>query len=76
MDIVRMGIPSLVIIYIFFQKSKPNNTIHLYASILLFAVLMNLSFLIGQKLLPNIAILNNIAVKLFAIVSEGQTPTK
>ncbi len=60
MDIVRMGIPSLLIIYIFFQKTKPNNTIHLYASILLFAVLMNLSFLIGQKLLPNISILKNI----------------
>lgn len=60
MDIVRMGIPSIILIYLIFKNSIPYQFIQLYITIILFALSMHTTFIIGQKFLPQIKTLNHI----------------
>lgn len=60
MDIVRMGIPSIMLIYLIFKNSIPYQFIQLYITIILFALSMHTMFIIGQKFLPQIKTLNHI----------------
>lgn len=60
MDLVRLGVPSIIILYIFYKNKNIRILLSLFFSILVFALFMQTSFVLSRIYLPNVAMFHHV----------------